>query len=184
MLLIRPELMRSFQEFLYSVWTGILNNGITVRVAEWVSQVAGKRYLDITAEPFGGKPTLYLHKDDRTRIRVGDVGDDIKTLVLGRMIIEYLNPEIILWDNIEINMSPQTLTALASWLAELAEKGKQIVVTTHSLEAVRLIATTVASESVNTAVLKLSLDKGLLKAEKLSIEEVEKLKELGIDVRV
>ena len=180
---IRPELMHRLQEFIYSAWTDIVNSGITPRVAEWISQVSSEDYLDITAEPFGGKPALYLYRGDRTRVRVGDVGDGVKVLVLSRILVEYLNPEIVLWDDVESHMNPRALMLLATWLAELSEKGKQVVVTTHSLEALRLIAT-VASESVSTAVLRLGLEKGVLKAEKLSVEEVEKLKELGIDVRV
>ncbi|MEM4970830.1 MAG: hypothetical protein QXE01_06220 [Sulfolobales archaeon] len=50
---IRPEPVRGFQEFLYSAWADIVNSGITSKVAEWVSQVSSEEYLDITAEILG-----------------------------------------------------------------------------------------------------------------------------------
>ena len=179
-IIVRSDLIHYFQDFLYSVWTDIVNRGITSRVAEWVSQIAGEKYLDIVAEPFGGKPTLYLYREDKTRVRVGDVGDGVKMLVLTRAVVEYLDPEIILWDDVESHMNPRALQLLALWLAELVDKGKQIVVTTHSLEA----ATIIAELCENAIIVKLILRNGELLAEYFNVEDIDKLKSLGIDVRV
>ena len=37
---------------------------------------------------------------------------------------EYLDPEVVLWDDVESHMNPCALTLLATWLTELSEKGK------------------------------------------------------------
>ncbi len=177
--IVRYDLVHRFQDFLYSVWTDIANRGITSRVAEWVSQIAGEKYIDILAEPFGGKPTLYLYRGDRARVRVGDVGDGVKMLVLSRAVVEYVDPEIVLWDDVEAHMNPRALQLLALWLAELVDGGRQVVVTSHSLEAV----TTIAELCDKATIVRLALENGELKTEYLSVEDVEKLKSLGIDVR-
>ncbi len=103
-------------------------------------------------------------------------------LILARIAIELLDPDIVLWDDVESHMNSRALVLLATWLTELVEKGKQVVVTSHSSEAVKTVAR-IASESVDTAIVRLQLENGVLRAEKLSLEDVEKLEKLGIDVR-
>ncbi len=177
--LVRDDILRYYQKFVYKVWTDLTNRGITAATARWVSKIAGDDYLDVLAEPLGGKPALFLYKPDGTRIRLGDLGDGVQVLVTAKLVVDYLDPELVLWDDVEAHMNPRALQLLALWLADLVDSGKQVVVSTHSLEAAKLI-TRVAEDAV---LVKLSLEKGELKAQHIPPEELEKLEELGVDVR-
>ena len=77
-------------------------------------------------------------------------------------------------------MNPRALTLLASWLADLAESGKQVVVTTHSLEALEVVAEAAGEKAL---IARLTLSDGLLQPSYYSADEVAELKEAGIDVR-
>jgi len=179
-LLLRDNLIREYQSFIYKNWVDFVNSGITGEVAQWVSRVVGEDYLDVTAEPVGGQQTLLLYKSDRTRVRLSDVGDGVQVLVVARMLVDYLKPEVILWDDVESHMNPRALQLLASWLSDLVELGRQVVVSTHSIEAARLILK-LAPKAI---LVRLELKSGTLGAKSLTVEELEKLEELGVDVRV
>lgn len=73
------------------------------------------------------------------------------------------------------------LLSLAEWFFDILEKGDQVIVTTHSLEAARTIA---GVNEEKTAIYLTSLEKGSLKARKLSLQEIEEYLEAGIDIRV
>jgi len=179
-LLLRDDLMREYQNFIYGNWVDFVNSGITGEVARWVSRVVGEDYLDVTAEPVGGRHTLLLYKSDRTRVRLGDVGDGVQVLVVAKMLVDYLKPEVILWDDVESHMNPRALQLLALWLSDLAELGRQIVVSTHSIEAARLIL----KVAPKATLIRLELKSGTLETKGLTVEDLEKLEELGVDVRI
>ena len=172
--------MREYQNFIYGKWVDFVNSGITSEVARWVSRVVGEDYLDVTAEPVGGRHALLLYKSDGTRVRLGDVGDGVQVLVVARMLVDYLKPEVILWDDVESHMNPRALQLLTLWLSELVEQGRQVVVSTHSIEAARLILK-LAPQAI---LVRLELKNGTLEAKRLTVEELEKLEELGVDVRI
>lgn len=178
-ILIRHELLKYVYKHVYHFWTDITGSKISSHTAEWISKVTGEEYLDVTAEPFGDTHTLYLYRSDRTRIRLGDLGDGIQMLIASRLLVEHLNPDILLWDDIESHMNPRTLALLAEWINDLAKQDKLIVITTHSIDALELLANLVE----NTSILKLWLENGKLLTEKYSAEDLEELKKLGIDVR-
>jgi len=177
--IIRSDLLRHYHRFVYRVWTDLTNKGITGAAARWVSKIAGDDYLDVLAEPLGGKSTLFLYKSDGSRIRLGDLGDGVQILITAKLIVDYLDPDIVLWDDIEAHMNPRALQLLALWLADLVDSGKQVVASTHSLEAARLIANIVE----RACIVKIMLDQGELKAQYITPKELEKLTELGVDVR-
>lgn len=179
-LMVRYEFLDAMQSYLYHSWAEVVGKGISGRVAEWLSRVVGEDYIDLTAEPFGERPALYLYRSDRFRVRVSDVGDGVRLLAVARMMVEYLEPNLILWDDVESHMNPRALTLLASWLADLAESGKQVVVTTHSLEALEVVAEAAGEKAL---IARLTLSDGLLQPSYYSADEVAELKEAGIDVR-
>jgi len=161
------------------VWTDLANSGITSKVASEVSKVVAEDFIDIPAEPFGGIPSLFMYRSDRFRVRVSDLGDGIQTLIISMLLTEYLNPDIILWDDVESHMIPRTLQYLSLWLSDLVGRGKQVILTTHSLEA----ATTIARMARDASIVRLELINGELCSQYFSADDVDRLKDLGIDVR-
>ncbi len=179
-LFVRYELLRDYMKYVYRDWHAIANSGVASKAAEWVSRCLGEDFIDVLAEPFGGRPSLQLYRADRTRVRLGDLGDGARALLIAKILLEHLRPNLFLWDDVEAHMNPKALSMLASMIADFIEGGGQAVVTTHSLEAA-LILSEVVGEGV---IVRAGLVKGELHTEYYGAEEVEKLKKLGVDVRV
>ena len=180
-LLIREILLQEIYHAIYDNWINIVNMRITREAARYIAEMAGIKALDITAEPFGtSSNALFLYLEDGSRIRLSDLGDGMQMLVASYILIRFLSPQLILWDDVESHMNPRALMLLADWLSNLAKEGKQIVLTTHSLEALRTIAGIIDEAKI----VKLQLENGILKTQELNIDQVEKLKDLGMDVRI
>lgn len=183
-LFIRPDLTKPACQYLRRIWPDVWKHA--PEVARALSKLVREDYINFTMEPFhGGEPTLYAFLKDGRRIRLGDLGDGVQVLAVAMLLYELLRPEVLLWDDVEAHMNPSMLLFLASWLAERVAEGTQVVVSTHSIEAVRLIAGA-AEELVDdiSRICLLSLRDGILRAKVLTIGEVEELKRAGIDVRM
>lgn len=180
-LIFTPELASDYLYMIYRSWIDLTALRVGKRVAEWISQVSGEEYLDILAEPFlGGLHTLYAYRArDGARIRLGDLGSGVKSLITARILVEYIRPQLLLWDDVEAHLNPRSIVLLSEWLADLADEGVQIVATTHSLEAATMIAGIVE----DALTVRLNLVDGRLEASYYTTDEVEELKRLGIDVR-
>jgi len=159
-----------------------MNLGITKVVADEISKLVNEEFIDITIEPWlGGKLSIYGFKKDGVRIRLGDLGAGSQAYIIARMLYEIVKPEILLWDDVEAHMNPRMLIRVAEWFADLVDEGKQVVVATHSLDAVRTIA------SLNEEVARIyltSVENGILKTKALTLDDVEELLKAGIDIRL
>lgn len=166
---------------LYGNWIELSGSGLTAKVAKSLSEIVNLDLTDILNEPFGGGSyALMVRLSDGSRIRLGDLGEGIQLLIIFSLLVEYMNPDLILWDDIEARMNPRSLVYIANKLVDLVDNGKQVVVTTHSIEAARLLSGIVE----NARIVKLELTGGYLKTTPLSYGELEKFIDLGIDVRI
>ena len=127
-----------------------------------------------------GNLTIFGLLRDGSRIRLGDLGAGTQVYIISRILYELKNPQILLWDDVEAHMNPRMLIRIAEWFSELIENGTQVVVTTHSLEAVRILA----EFNRDVKIYVTSLENGILKARKLTIDDVENLLSAGIDIRM
>ena len=182
-LLFQSYLVRMGWDYIRSVWATVVNSGASTRVARTVSRLVHENYLDLTLEPFfGDEVAPYVYLDDGRRVRVGDLGDGVRTLVTLMLLYELVKPGVLLWDDVEAHMNPRMLLFVARWVADLVDKGVQVVLSTHSIEALRTIAGLVEDKDVR--IYLLVLDKGVLKSKGLSLRDVEELWKAGIDIRV
>ena len=181
-LLISSKLVKMGYQYLESNWASIINLGICKNVAEDVSGLVYDNYRDITIEPFlGGKLAIYGFLEDGRRIRLGDLGEGVQSYIIAKLLYELEKPKVLLWDDIEAHLNPRMLLSIAEWFFDIVENGNQVIFTTHSLEAAR----TIAGLNEEKAVIYLtSLEKSNLKAESLTLKDIEELLEAGIDVRV
>ena len=86
---MRYDILEKAHRFLYLVWEDLISRGITSEVAKWISKVVTEEFIDLTAEPFGGRPCINLYRSDKVRIRLGDLGDGVHMLVIARLVCEY-----------------------------------------------------------------------------------------------
>jgi len=166
-------------EYIRNEWALIINLGICKKVSAQISNFIWENIKDITIEPFGGKLTINAYLEDGRRIRLGDMGEGIQSYLLIRILYEYLKPDILLWDDVEAHMNPRMLLAVGDWFSKLVERGVQVIVSTHSLEAVRTLASLVEGARICLT----ALEDGVLRVRALTLDEVEELLEAGVDVR-
>ena len=167
-------------KYLRQNWIPIANCGVCRKIAQDVSKLVQDEYIDLTMEPFLGRLSINVYLRDGRRIRLGDLGEGVQNYIVARILYESENYKILLWDDVEAHMNPIMLMATAQWLSKLVEKGDQVILTTHSLEATRIIAS-MAGDKCNICLT--SLENGVLNSRKLSLGEVEKLLEAGVDIR-
>jgi len=180
-LLINPNLTNPCYEYLRRNWAPIVNTGIMRKVAKDASMLSPEIYMDLTMEPFiGGQLDIYAYLEDGRRIRLGDLGEGIQSYVVSRILYEWVKPQTLLWDDMESHFNPRILRHIAEWFSDLLNSGKQIILSTHSLEAAKVIAGVNEEE---TGICLTSLDNSILKTKKLRLSEVESLQMAGIDAR-
>ncbi|WP_456475375.1 ATP-binding protein [Candidatus Pyrohabitans sp.] len=180
-LLVSAELTKHAYWYMHNNWANIMNLGITKEVAKDISRLVNENFVNITIEPFlGGRLAVFGFLEDGTRIRLGDLGAGAQIYITARILYELTKPKLLLWDDVESHMNPRMLVRLAEWFSELIENGVQVVTTTHSLEAAKIIAEFIESAKICTTTLK----GGVIKTSELSIDEVNSLLSAGIDVRL
>jgi ABC-type branched-subunit amino acid transport system ATPase component len=182
-LLVGSDLSNIGYGYLQNNWASIINLGITKKVAQEVSTLTTEKYANMTIEPYiGGSLAVYAFLQDGRRIRIGDLGEGVQKYIIARILYEVSKPRVLLWDDIESHFNPRMLSNVGEWFSDMVADGRQVILTTHSLEATRIIA---AMNEGKTCINLTSLDEGgLLRARKLSLSEVEEFLNAGIDVRM
>jgi len=136
-LIFSTKLVKFAHEYLQNKWIEILNTGVPALIAKDVSRFVSEQYWNISAEPFiAGSMTFYVLLADGTRIRLGDLGAGVHLYIVNRLLYEHYKPDVVLWDDLETHFNPRLLSHITEWFADLVEEGKQVIVSTHSLEVV------------------------------------------------
>lgn len=180
-LLISQNLIKSGIKFIQQNWASIMNEGIGTKVAQDASIFSNDEYLDITLEPFlENLSSINAYFKNGKRIRLGDLGEGIQNYLIAKMLYEIEQPHLILWDDIEAHLNPRMILNISNWFASLIEQGKQIVITTHSLETVKMISGIVDE----TSIILTSVEEGILKTKSMDFDEFDEITKKGIDPRV
>jgi hypothetical protein len=180
-LLFSTKLVSRAREYLRSKWIEIVNTGATAMIAKDVSRLVNDEYVDLTLEPVGRDFfSLFVMLSDGTRVKLSDLGSGVHLHMVNGLLYEHYRPEVLLWDDLETHFNPRLLSRVAEWFADLVEEGKQVVVSTHSLEAVETVTTFVEDATV----LLTSLKDGELRTRTIKPDELEGLKGLGVDPRM
>jgi hypothetical protein len=179
-LIFSTKLVKFAHEYLQNKWIEILNTGVPALIAKDVSRFVSEEYWNISAEPFmAGTMTFYVLLADGTRIRLGDLGAGVHLYIVNRLLYEHYKPDVVLWDDLETHFNPRLLSHITEWFADLVEEGKQVIVSTHSLEVVEKIISYVNDATVLLTLLR----DGKLRVRKVKSDELEEWAKAGIDPR-
>jgi len=179
-LMLSTKLIGFAHEYLRLAWIEISNKGYTAAVAKDVSRYVAEDYVNLTVEPFiGGELSLFAMLSDGTRVRLSDLGAGVHLYVVNRLLYEHYRPEVVLWDDVETHLNPRLLSHVAEWFADLVDEGRQVVVSTHSLEAVKTLTTFVEDATVLVTLLR----DGVLKWMRVKPDKLRKWSRAGIDPR-
>jgi AAA15 family ATPase/GTPase len=179
-LLLSTKLVKFAYEYLQRKWIEILNTRAPTLISRDVSRFVSEEYVSITFEPFmGGYMTFYVMLADGTRVRLSDLGAGVHLYIINRLLYEHYRPDVVLWDDLETHFNPRLLSHITEWFADLVEEGKQVIMSTHSLEVVEKIISYVNDATV----LLTSLRDGKLRARRVKPDELEEWAKAGIDPR-
>lgn len=152
--------------------------GYNVRV---VRELVSKVVYDVFTEVVPYRDTLSLRSEVSGKTVYVDLrsqGEGVKRLVLAYYAIEYLNPKLVLWDDVEVAAHPGLVEVLLDWLAR---SGRQVVLSTHSVDVLRSIVD-LDLENCRVVVLRKRRD-DVVEWRALEVDEVEELLDSGLDIR-
>jgi AAA15 family ATPase/GTPase len=178
-----PLLIKDIWSYFSEHWIELRNMGLFNNIIKKISEWTDASYDDLLLEPFtGNQQTIIARTKEGRGIRLGDLGSGFQVLITLMLLYGYVKPKILLIDDIESHMNPSLLIYTALWFADILNDGTKLVISTHSLEAVKHIAGSL--EEYKPKITLMKLKDGILSTKDLSIKDVEDLEEAGIDVRI
>jgi len=152
--------------------------GHNVRVVkELVSKVVYDRFTEVVLY----RNKLSLRNEVAGKVMYVDVrslGEGVKRLILAYYAVEYLNPRIVLWDDIEVAAHPGLARVLLEWLAK---SGRQVVIATHSIDVLRTVVDLDLKDCRVVVLRKRESD--VVEWRALELDEVEEYLDAGLDIR-
>jgi len=158
----------------------IEKSGLHRRVAgDIISKVVYDRFTEVLVR----RDRLCLRKEVEGAtgplyVDISSVGEGVRRFVLAYLATEYLDPRILLWDDVEVAAHPSLVEALLSWLAS---SGRQVVIATHSIDLLHAL-TMVKPRNSKVIVLRKAQD-DIVEWRAIELDELEDMLESGIDVR-
>lgn len=151
--------------------------GYNARVARLVSEVVYDRFTEVllrgqelSLRKEGAKGPMYVD--------LRSVGEGVRRFVLVYYAVEYINPRLVLWDDIEVSMHPSLLRVTLNWLAG---SGRQVVISTHSLDTLYNLAL-VHPRNCRVMVLRKTPD-DVVDWRAFTLDEIEELLDSRVDPR-
>ena len=177
-------LLRDIKLIEEALWSRLLMKRLDKLVVDILRSGYDTDVEDLTYAPLYGTYQL-MAKLPETAIRVDDLGDGARYALVIIMVAALARDTALLIEEPESHQHPGGLAKMLEMLLALAkENGTQLFMSTHSIEAARLTSA-IASElglDVATFFLERSPD-GLVDARRVSPEESELLRAMGLDPR-
>ncbi len=177
-LLSRPDVVERYS------WPKILARRLDREVVRVLRKEFEVDAEGLTYAPVGGSNVLMLQLHN-TSVRVDDLGDGARLATLMMMVVLASKPKLLLIEEPETKMHPRGLKVLTGAILRIAKSlGTQIIVTTHSLEFVKIGLEEAKNFGVGASLIHLERGvDGVLTTRKLSKPDVDLLTDLGIDPR-
>ena len=149
-----------------------------------------RKGLEPTAEgltyiPIGPETVLAL-QTGTTTVRVDDVGDGTRSAILLALLVLGVRPSVLLLEEPETHLHPAGLATLLDFLLTLSrEEGFQVIASTHSIDLVHIASSLARQHGVKLSVVYLERARdGRLESRPFTLDDVEALRELGVDLRL
>ncbi len=154
----------------------IIKKGIHVQVAKSLNKCVDDEYSEILF----GKPMRIrkVFPNNFTYVRINDLGSGAEKLIKLMLLIESINPELILIDDFEAGLHPTMIDIFLKWLINT---GSQVVISTHSIDILYKL-TEINPLDCNVLFLKKSHEDNL-EYDKLTLDEIEDLLNANADPR-
>ncbi|NPA47691.1 MAG: AAA family ATPase [Thermococci archaeon] len=173
------EFMKRINGFLEKREPEIVKKKIHTKTARRISKVLDEEFTEIVLKKDG----WYFRRSDASYIHIEDAGDGVKKSVKVMMLLELLQPKLVLWDDFDAALHPGMLRELMKWLA----LGPwQVVLSTHSIDVLYYFDDLKEEiDGFDGQVIFLRKDsKDVLHHRELNPDEVETLLESNVDPRL
>ena len=177
-----------YQQFLGQVenpssWSAIEKSKAHNKVfKDVINPTIEDRYTELTLRSINSKNVLHARKEfpDGTSmyVRLTEAGTGIQTTIIPLLVIETVNPTIVLWDDFGSELHPSLIENIMRWLAE---RDWQVVISTHSIDLLAALAD-VKPKDAQVVVLRKTND-DILKHSALSMEQLSTYFEGNVDPR-
>ena len=162
------------------VWSWIEKRGLHSKVVkDLVEPAVTDKFTEVTIR----KDRLCLRKEVSEKIGplyidINSIGEGVKRAVLVYLAVEYLNPRIVLWDDVEVAAHPSLLESMLKWLSE---SKRQAVLATHSIDVLYALAQT-PPKNANIIILNKNSEDTVSHKE-ITPEKLRDYMEGGVDIR-
>lgn len=169
-----------YHDFIVKTWEEIGNRVEVIdSVLNILNKISNEKYWNISLEPFQGDLTFYIVREDKKRVRLNDIGEGFKSFIIFDILLQYLNPSMILIDNLESHVNSSLLTYFVQELSRMVDRNSQVFVTTHNLDVAEGLMSICGGKGI---VVDIGKD-GKLKARIVSQEEIDEYRKIGLDPR-
>jgi len=169
-----------YAEYVTSMEMEIVKSGATRRIAEFVNQCIDEKYTEVLWKSGGLSCRKELPDGYPLYPKLDDLGDGIKRATILTLLLEACSPRMVLWDDFESASHPTLIGAELKWLAE---RDWQVVLSTHSIDALyQLLELKISPDDLQILQMK-KLNDGTLLHESLTIDELDDLMNANADPR-
>ena len=167
-----------------NTWRSVTAKRLDKVIVELIKEEFEPESENLTYIPYGQHYALSL-QTSRTTFRIDELGDGARYAVLSSLIILAYRPSLLLIEEPELHMHPRGLYALLKFILKLSkERGFQVIMTTHSVEAALIIGRVCEELGMDASFKFIEREEGILKVRDFAIEEAEILRKSGIDLRL
>lgn len=167
------------------IWPKLLAKRLDKFVVKVIREGFESDVEDITYMPIGDDYVLAL-KLSRTTVRVDDLGDGVRSVLLLVSIFSVLDKALVLMEDPELHQYPSGLAVLMRFVLKVAkERRLQLIMSTHSIEFVNIVRKLCDELGLSLRVffLERSSD-GVIDVRVLNGVDVDTLLKLGLDPRL
>ena len=158
-------------------WSVIESRGAHTRVVE---EIINPTVDDEYTEVHLGKRGIEIRRRDARWIHVRDLGSGVQRVLLTALIIEYVDPDIVLIDDFEVALHP---ALMKNFLKYLVRRGCQVVLTTHSRDTIELFDEIDVPADEGQVIVLYKDSNDIVRARYIDTSELHEILESGIDIR-
>lgn len=164
------------EEYIREHEAEIVKKSLHEKVAEFISRSIDEKFTEV----IWTKKGLALRREDKKYINIEDLGSGARKVVTNMLVLENINPSLILWDDFDAGMHPSMIKAVLEWLN--SHKDWQIVLSTHSIDVLYHLTEIEDSDDVKVHMLRKNND--ILESKAIGIGELEDLIDANTDPRL
>ncbi len=156
--------------------TEITKKDLNTRVAKFINKTVDDRFTEVIWTKNG----ISLRRKDAKYIKIDDLGSGARKVITSMLVLENINPKLVLWDDFDAGMHPSMIKTVLEWLN--SHKDWQVVLSTHSIDVLYHILDLKNTKDISIHLLRKKYD--ILESRAIDVEELEDWIDANTDPRL